>query len=127
MSAVALDHVNIRVPAAMLETVRSFYLNVVGLRDGVRPPFGSIGHWLYAGAQPVIHLSVLTDAGAAAPTAGGAVDHIAFRCADLEGMQARLASMNIPYRQALVPLTKQLQLFVRDPAGNGVELNFTTE
>ena len=123
MPAVSLDHVNIRVPAHLLEPVRAFYVNVVGLADGFRPPFGSTGHWLYAGTQPVIHLSVLRTAdipaGAAEP--GGTVDHIAFGCDDLDAM---LDALGLDYRSATLPLVRQQQLFLRDPAGNGVELNF---
>lgn len=133
MPAVSLDHVNIRVSPDLLASVRRFYVEVVGLVDGARPPFGSVGHWLYAGTQPVIHLSVLragdipgsTAAPQAESASGGAVDHIAFGCDDLDGMLSRLAALGIAYRSATVPLLEQTQLFLRDPAGNGVELNFS--
>ncbi len=39
-------------------------------------------------------------------------------------MRARLDSLRVAYRIAEVPLTKQRQIFLGDPAGNGVELNF---
>ncbi|HVL77419.1 MAG TPA: VOC family protein [Noviherbaspirillum sp.] len=123
MPVLALDHVNIRVAPELLETVLSFYLNVVGLREGFRPPFGSTGHWLYAGAHAVIHLSVLRP-NESPPRPGGTVDHIAFHCRDLEATCARLHALGQPYRRTEVPHTRQHQLFLRDPAGNGVELNF---
>lgn len=123
MPALALDHVNIRVPADLLGTVRAFYVEVVGLTDGFRPPFGSAGHWLYAGEHAVIHLSVLRDDNGQRQ-AGGSVDHLAFRCSGLDAACRDLDRRGIAYRRAEVPLTGQVQLFVRDPAGNGVELNF---
>jgi hypothetical protein len=38
-----------------------------------------------------------------------------------------LAAHGIEWRTARVPLIGQIQLFVRDPAGNGVELNFAAD
>jgi len=54
----------------------------------------------------------------------GTFDHVAFTCADFESMRARLEKLGVKYRVADVPLTRQRQIFARDPAGNGVELNF---
>jgi len=44
----ALNHINLRAPDALLATLRDFYCEVVGLREGPRPAFGSRGWWLYA-------------------------------------------------------------------------------
>lgn len=57
MSVIGLDHYNLRAPRPLLDTLRDFYIDVVGLRLGARPPFRSHGYWLYAGAQAVLHLS----------------------------------------------------------------------
>jgi extradiol dioxygenase family protein len=54
----------------------------------------------------------------------GTFDHVAFTCDDFPAMRERLDRMNIPYRVAEVPLTHTRQIFLQDPAGNGVELNF---
>jgi extradiol dioxygenase family protein len=124
MTVLSLDHVNIRVAPELLAPVREFYLQVVGLAEGFRPPFGSTGHWLYAGSQAVIHLSVLRTADSS-PVPGGAVDHIAFNCRGLAAMRRHLEGLGLDYRHVEVPLTRQHQLFLRDPAGNGVELNFS--
>ena len=50
----ALDHVNIR--TRRLSVLRAFYTDVLGLKDGPRPPFGHPGAWLYAGDHPIVHL-----------------------------------------------------------------------
>lgn len=126
MPVLGLDHVNIRVPLDLLEPVRTFYVQLLGLSDGFRPPFGSTGHWLYAGGHPVIHLSVQRKSDAAAAT-GGTVDHIAFKCSDYSATCAQLTALGVEYRSADVPLVGQRQLFLRDPAGNGVELNFARD
>lgn len=58
MSIRGVGHVNLRAPAAMIERLRLFYIDVVGLCEGARPVFrsGSRGHWLYADDTDVVHL-----------------------------------------------------------------------
>jgi hypothetical protein len=51
------SHYNLRAPHALLETLRAFYSEVVGLTPGARPAFTSFGYWLYAGDEAVLHLS----------------------------------------------------------------------
>ena len=50
-----LNH--ILVLARDLEATRDFYVNVLGLRVGPRPPFKFPGHWLYLGDKAVVHLA----------------------------------------------------------------------
>jgi catechol 2,3-dioxygenase-like lactoylglutathione lyase family enzyme len=121
MPATGLHHVNIRVPFSELAGLRDFYCQLIGLAEGFRPLFGSVGHWLYAGNDPILHLSVRREGES---MAGGAIDHIAFACRDLAAMRAKLDATGIAYRLAHVPQARQFQVFLRDPAGNGVELNF---
>jgi glyoxylase I family protein len=49
---------------------------------------------------------------------------VAFGCTEFLATRERLDSLRIPYRVADVPLTGVRQVFLEDPAGNGVELNF---
>ena len=51
-----LDHFNIAAPWALLETVRNFYVDVLGFEEGPRPPFDRRGYWLYSDGKPLIHL-----------------------------------------------------------------------
>lgn len=125
MPATGLDHFNIRVPFEMLDAVRRFYIDLLELKEGFRPPFGSTGHWLYLGDQPVLHLSVFKDRTTRLLEGAGAIDHIAFACADFDAMCRKLESHGIAYKVADVPVINQRQIFFRDPAGNGVELNFS--
>jgi catechol 2,3-dioxygenase-like lactoylglutathione lyase family enzyme len=119
----ALQHINIR--ARDVERTRDFYVRVLGLRVGDRPPFTSTGYWLYLGTEPVIHLVQKTpDEPASAPTTG-AIDHIAFRGVDLEGTRQALAREGLTFREAFVPRDNSVQLFVHDPDGIKIELNFS--
>ena len=117
-----LAHINLHAPAALIERVRQFYIDVIGLREGPRPGFRSSGHWLYAGDTDVLHLIV--HPGDEAPRSTGWIDHIAFSCTDLAATCQRLDHASIPYRLDTVTALNQMQLFVRDPAGIAVELNF---
>jgi catechol 2,3-dioxygenase-like lactoylglutathione lyase family enzyme len=116
----AIHHVNIRAPATDIAKLKVFYCEIVGLRDGWRPPFKSRGHWLYAGPHPVVHL-VEGDENADIARASG-VDHVAFRCSDLAPMIERLRSSGIGFQLSQVPSLGEQQLLFRDPLGIGVEL-----
>lgn len=124
MTAVGLDHYNIRAPSPLLEELRDFYCAAVGLRVGPRPRFRSHGYWLYAGDQAVLHLSQTrpneTREVGAVPT----FDHVAFACADDAAMRDALDRLGIAYEIDDSPDRGQLQIFFEDPAGNGIELSF---
>ena len=124
MNVRAFDHYNLRAARAVLDELRDFYCDVVGLTVGERPPFRRFGYWLYAGDTPVLHLSE-ADPGEQRP--GQAVNtfaHAAFNCTGRAEFERRLKELGIPYRTAQVPLLSLSQLFFHDPAGNGVELQF---
>ena len=57
MSILSFSHYNLRAPRELLDTLCSFYTEVVGLRVGERPLFISFGYWLYAGQKDVLHLT----------------------------------------------------------------------
>jgi len=117
-----LQHVNIR--CADARASRDFYVEVIGLKEGYRPPFPFPGHWLYLGEVPVIHL-VQKPAGEAHHGPGsGEIDHVAFGGSDLDGMRARLTASGYPYEERVVPRDGVIQLFVHDPERVKLELNF---
>jgi catechol 2,3-dioxygenase-like lactoylglutathione lyase family enzyme len=123
MPALGLNHYNIRAGQPLIARVRDFYVDVVGLHEGWRPPFDFPGHWLYAGDAAVVHLVELSTSQSSAPPPS-TLDHVAFTCTDIGAFEARLASLGIEFRKAAVPGSRLQQLFLKDPAGNGVELNF---
>ncbi|MDX1711377.1 MAG: VOC family protein [Rhodovibrionaceae bacterium] len=122
MEILGLDHINIRTPD--LESARRFYCQVLGLEDGFRPPFPAPGAWLYAGGRPVVHL-VETDRPEDTPT--GRFNHVAFAATGFHETLAALDANAIAYRVAEVPGSPVRQIFVTDPDGITVELNFASE
>jgi len=126
MTTLGLDHYNIRAPAELLEVVRDFYCELLGLVPGPRPPLPIPGHWLYAGEHPVVHLSA-TEAPPAetqAARATGWLGHVAFACSDPAAAREQMERMGVEYATAVIPSLRQLQYFLTDPAGIRVELNF---
>ncbi|GAP37684.1 putative dioxygenase [Piscinibacter sakaiensis] len=124
-----------------LAASRRFYEEVLGLVAGPRPDFPFPGHWMYQGdlgnpAHAVVHLIGL-DAQAPAGLAGylgardagtlrgsGAVDHIAFFADGLAAMRRHLAGLGIACRERSVPGLGLHQLFLDDPDGIVIELNY---
>ena len=122
MALDALDHYTIQ--CEDLSQTRNFYCDGLGLEDGPRPNIGIPGHWLYCGGAPVVHLMALRAAPAETGNETGAFDHIAFRGTDAGAMIARLKARNIDYRENRLADFGLHQVFVRDPNGIMVEMNF---
>lgn len=126
MPALALDHYNLRADHALTEALCRFYVDVIGMRIGARPAFNFPGYWLYLGAQPVLHLVEVPDTEIRSAPVRGTFDHVAFSCEDRAAFEAHLTTHGVPYRRSFIPGTAVCQLFLTDPAGNGVELNFAS-
>jgi len=123
----ALNHFTIR--PADLETTKTFYCDVLGLPVGYRPPLGFPGYWLYCGDTPTVHLIGPRPADASPRQSGptGLFDHIAFACTGLAAMKSNLATRGIAYEERIIPRDRQTQLFLHDPDGIAVELNYPPE
>ena len=117
-----IDHFNIR--TRDLDRLCEFYTKVLALEIGDRPPFDSPGVWLYAGGHPILHVGVAEDGGA---DVGNTLplDHIALETEGLVDAVARLDGAGIEYRMVDVPGRAMKQIFIRDPDGIALELNFT--
>src|SRR5260221_14691794 len=134
-----VDHYSIR--TLDLEASRRFYTEVIGLREGPRPPFDFPGYWLYSGDPPadlanaarnygLVHLMGFNkdrpgsldayvgkrkEAGADGGT--GALDHVAFAATGREAMIQRLKRHKVDFHERAVPVLGLHQMFVQDPDG----------
>lgn len=131
MGVLALEHVTIR--CAQLQRTRDFYVELIGLTEGERPNFNFRGHWLYVGGIPVVHLVEASDKAGAwsreivipdAAKGTGSFDHVAFRGDDADAMKDRLQKAGMTFRERVVPGGAISQIFVPDPEGVVVEINF---
>lgn len=136
--ALTLNHYSIR--TSDLDASRHFYESVLGLTVGPRPDFPFPGLWMYTGdiahfANAAVHIvgidpndaSGLNDyLGQRVPGAGGtgALDHVAFYADELEAMLAHLQQLAVSFTQRAVPGVGLHQLFLTDPNGILVELNY---
>jgi catechol 2,3-dioxygenase-like lactoylglutathione lyase family enzyme len=128
-----LEHFLIQ--AEDLEATRDWYVRVLGLSEGPHPDFGFPVHWLYIGETDVLHL---TQGGAQvsenrkrylgqesqATRGSGVVDHLAFRATGLAETLERLDRLGIAYMERQVDDQGLYQLFLFDPNGVKIELNF---
>lgn len=131
-----LDHYSIR--TLKLDETRRFYVDVLGFEDGPRPPFKFPGAWLYNGDRAIIHIigidpndkqglvEYLGDRDMSALEGTGALDHVAFYATGLAEMCERFRKEGYAYRERTVPDLGLHQLFLEDPNGVTIELNFAS-
>lgn len=122
MTVDGLDHVNVRT-RDMAATV-AFYTDVLGL-TAAAPPNGldpARITWMHDSAgRALFHLTAID--GALAGTTG-AVDHVALSCSGHAAMVARLDRLGVAHQLNEVTSIDLRQVFVRDPGGVLLELNF---
>ena len=122
MSVGMLDHFNIR--TRQLGDTVHFYEELLGLKNGDRPNFDFPGAWLYSEGRPVVHLVDISPTPEQQKPDSGVVHHIAFASHDFKGMKQRLKSKGMAFETREVPGGDVWQIFVRDPNGVMIELNY---
>jgi len=127
-----LNHYFVR--ANDLEATRRFYVDVLGFEEMPRPDFPFPGHWLGVGGRIQVHMGpnsipdretyYLGTPKNAATDQTGVVDHIAFLASEPDEFIERFRRHGIECRPRYLPASSLYQLFVRDPNGLMIELNF---
>ncbi|KAI3606924.1 putative dioxygenase [Cupriavidus necator H850] len=137
MAIMKLAHYSIR--TTDLDRSCAFYQRILGFRQGYRPPFDFPGAWLYLGDDEsefgVVHIigvdpdnlfglsAYLGDRHL--PVSGtGTVDHIAFLATGVQEMWAKLKAEGVAWRDRTVPSLGLHQVFIEDPSGVTIELNY---
>ncbi len=131
-----LAHYSIR--TTDLEASRRFYTELLGFRTGFRPPFPFPGLWLYLGTDEsdygTVHIigidpndpsGLMGYLGDRAEGEGtGKLDHIAFLATDWPSLRKRCDEGRVPYQERRVPALGLHQVFLIDPSGITIELNY---
>ena len=137
--ALTLNHFSIR--SSDLDACRRFYVDVLDLAVGPRPDFPFPGLWMYAGdtsqwSNAVVHIigldrgdpeglkRYLGERDEASLKGTGVVDHVAFFATGLAAMIARLDHLGVVRRERTVPGLGLHQVFLADPNGVVIELNY---
>jgi catechol 2,3-dioxygenase-like lactoylglutathione lyase family enzyme len=124
------------VAADDIDATRDWYARVLGMQSGAHPDFGFPVHWMYVNGVDIVHIGPSarqageiqkkylgrTSQGSAAGT--GAVDHIAFRATGLKPMLQHLRAEGVPFTQRRANGQALFQLFLLDPNGIKIELNY---
>lgn len=124
VAILGFNHYNLRAEPSMMELLKVFYRDVVGLTLGERPKLSSFGYWLYIGKKDVLHLSEAKPEEGRQENVATTFDHVAFTATDYLGTVARLELLGVAFRTREIKSAGQKQIFFSDPAGNGIELNF---
>jgi len=132
MPVTELNHYFVR--ANDLERSRRFYCDVLGFEEMPRPDFPFPGHWLGVGGKIQVHMGqhgipnaelyYLGTTARSATDNTGIVDHIAFLATDPQRFAERFDAIGLPARKRYLPEFHLFQMFVKDPDGLTVELNF---
>ncbi len=113
MQPLAIHHVSINVTD--VDTALAFYTEVLGGSPRTdRPDFGFGGAWIDFGGQQ-LHLIE-------APTPANLGQHFAVQVADMDATITELRDRGLEVSDA-IPVGANLQAFLSDPAGNGIELH----
>jgi catechol 2,3-dioxygenase-like lactoylglutathione lyase family enzyme len=123
-----------------LEASRHFYTQVMGFRVGYRPPFSFPGIWLYQqeDQSAVVHIiGVGVDPDEQRRHEGycgmhpsepgsstGSFDHVAFLATDWLQVLTRCETHRVAYVERNVAELGLHQVFLRDPSGVTLELNY---
>jgi len=122
MSVGVLDHFNIRT-RNLADTVH-FYEDVLGLEKGPRPNFAFPGAWMYSEGKAVVHLVDISGTSEPQKADSGVVHHVAFASRGFDDMKQRLKAKDMRFEARQVPGGELWQIFVDDPNGVLIELNY---
>jgi len=117
-----------------IEETKDFYCSALGMREGFRPKLDFPGYWLYLGDTPCIHIAEWRTYAVWTKEVGipisakadgtGPVDHIAFNASGFAEMRAWLIQRGLDLSENLLDDIGLRQLFLYDPNGVAIELNF---
>ena len=120
-----IDHINLRTP--LLEETLVFYERLLDLKRGRAAGMDQARNaWLYdpAGA-PIVHVNMPDDG--EQPLQGndsGRIHHVALDCVGHDETMAKITDMDLDYSTNFIEEIGLRQIFVLDPNGVRLELNF---
>ena len=132
----ALSHMeHFLIQAEDLEATKDWYVKVLGFHVGPSPDFKFPVYWLYLGDADVLHMTqggknvsknrkTYLGQQSEETEGSGVIDHVAFRASGLTEMIAHLGRLKIEFKERQVNDQGLYQLFLFDPNGVKIELNY---
>ena len=117
-----LDIHHVAVKTQDLDGTDRFYTEVLGMTRAHRPEFDFPGSWFDIGHTMAGWAGLDTEG--KVPHGGASVDHIALQARDFDGFKRTFEAEGVDWRQFSIPSANLWQLFVHDPNGVLIELNF---
>lgn len=122
MKVTRFHHVSVNTNGAPLDELSAFYQDVLGLTSKPRPDIPGVpGRW-HAVAEQELHLVGAAPRGTPIDPTG---HHFCVVVDDLDAAVAELEERGIAYERA-VQGESTVQIWIRDPAGNTIELQQET-
>ena len=120
---------------SLLHNQANFGFGTLGFRVGPSPDFKFPVYWLYLGDRDVLHITTggkdvsenrkkYVGQQSEASTGTGVIDHIGFRTTGLYDMIDHFNKLGIEFKERQVDDQGLYQLFLFDPNGVKIELNF---
>jgi catechol 2,3-dioxygenase-like lactoylglutathione lyase family enzyme len=132
MPVTELNHYLLR--ANDLERTKDFYVKVLGFAVMPRPEFPFPGYWLGVNGKIQVHMAhagvpnsemyYLGSPKNAATNNSGVIDHVAFLAGEPEKFIQHFKKLGVSVRPRSFPESELYQLFIQDPDGLTIELNF---
>jgi len=117
-----------------IEVTKNFYCDALGLTVGFRPELEFPGYWIYLGDTPAVHIAdhqtyiewtkAVGIPISSGPPGTGALDHIAFNAENFDAVKSALEEKGYRISCNILAEIRLKQIFLADPNGLGIELNF---
>src|SRR4051812_29228751 len=120
MAVTGLDHVNIS--TSDVDATRDFFVDVLEMEVGWRPPLNFPGYWMYRDGKDLVHIAYVD--GEIRPSRGSALAHSAFRTDDYDEPKRRLDTRGIKSRPRGPDDGASRQFFLTELNGATIELNW---
>ncbi|KGJ94111.1 VOC family protein [Colwellia psychrerythraea] len=103
-----------------LRAMECFWVELIGLDEGKRPPFPFNGLWLYSDGNPLVHIAEQPFSA----FGNGSIAHVALEGANYNALMKRLSNSAYSHTEKILPISNERQLFIIGPNGLTVEMLF---
>ncbi|CAC9640634.1 hypothetical protein [bacterium endosymbiont of Bathymodiolus sp. 5 South] len=114
-----------------IDVIATFFIAVIGLKEGFRPPFSFDGYWLYLPKNKqnaIIHVfgeEANFNGFVSKTNNNGLFDHIAFSRDDYSNFIQHITNFKISFYENFVPDSNTQQVFLKGPENLTIEIDFT--